>query len=497
MAGKAYEQLIARAREMATLGTIGSVLHWDQEVLMPPKGAEFRARQLGMLSTLGHKMATDPAIGRLLKQLKGKKLNTVAAANVRLMQRDYDRQTKLPAELVRTLSETRSRAQHVWAEARKESKFKKFAPWLEKLVALKRQVIRCLKLKGTPYDTLLDQYEEGMTVAKIDPLFGGLRKQLVPLLKAITGSPHQPNMKYVHQHIPAAAQRAFAVSVIEQFGFDLQAGRVDVSTHPFCSGFCTRDVRMTTRFREHDIQDALGGLMHESGHGLYDQGLPEKYEGEPVGDAISLGIHESQSRMWENMVGRSREFWAYFFPRLQKQLPRELQGCTLDTWVHSYNQVTPSFIRVEADEVTYPLHIMLRYQIEKEIFNEGLKVSQVEARWNALMKEFLGIVPKTAATGVLQDIHWSMGAFGYFPTYLLGNLYAAQMYATADRKLKLSGHFRQGNFTPLLNWLRANVHRHGHVYSADQLIVKATGKPLDAQFFVDYLTHKYAALYRL
>ena len=243
---------------------------------------------------------------------------------------------------------------------------------------------------------------------------------------------------------------------------------------------------MTTRFREHDMQDALGGLMHESGHGLYDQGLPLKLEGEPAGDAVSLGIHESQSRMWENVVGRSEPFWAYWFPRLQKNLPKQLKGCTLADWV-----------RVEADEVTYPLHVMLRYQIEKEIFNENLPVAKVEKRWNELMKDYLGVTPPNAAQGVLQDIHWSMGAFGYFPTYLLGNLYAAQFFDTADRKLKLAAQFRKGNFAPLLQWLRTNIHQHGHRFTAEQLIERATGKPLDAKHFVTYVQTKYTQLYKL
>ncbi|MGH7143236.1 MAG: carboxypeptidase M32 [Planctomycetota bacterium] len=497
MADTAYADLIERVREFSTLGSISSVLQWDQEVMMPPKGAEFRAKQLGLMSTLHHRMQTDPAVGRLIKKLRGRRLAPVPAANLRLIARQYERATKLPADLVRELSETRSRAQQVWAQARRASNFRLFAPWLEKLVTLKRRVIALLKLPGTPYDTLLDQFEEGATCAAIDPLFGGLREQLVPLVRAIVAAPHQPRMNWIHQPVAVELQREFGLEVIARFGFDSAAGRVDVSVHPFCSGFCTRDVRMTTRFREHDMQDALGGLMHETGHGLYDQGLPEKFEGEPAGDAISLGIHESQSRMWENFVGRSPDFWRFWFPRLQKRLGGKLKGCSLDQWVHAYNLVTPSLIRVEADEVTYPLHVMLRYQIEKEIFNERLPVAKVEARWNELMREYLGVTPPNAAQGVLQDIHWSMGAFGYFPTYLLGNLYAAQFFATADRKLGLNAQFRRGNFAPLLTWLRENIHRHGHRYSADQLVRRATGKPLDAAFFVEYLTKKYSALYRL
>lgn len=498
-----YDELIARLREAALLSSCGSLLGWDEQTYMPHGGAEHRANQLSLLAGLIHERTTAPRIGELLGELEAAgelgEPDDPKAANVREARRDFDRATKLPRRLVEELSRTTTLAQQAWVTARKNNDFPHFRPWLEKIVALKREEAGAIGYgNGKPYDALLDAYEPAAKTAEINAVFVPLRNELVRLAAAIRDSGREPDVSILTRRYPADAQRRFGEQAAAKIGFEFERGRLDEAPHPFCSAVGPGDCRLTTRYDEHHFPGAFFGTLHESGHGIYDQGLSDSAFGTPLGEAVSLGIHESQSRMWENLVGRSRPFWEHFFGPARAAFPEALGDVSLDAFYAAINDVRPTFIRVEADEVTYNLHIMLRFELEQALVAGDLNPGDVPGAWNETFKRYLGLTPADDATGCLQDIHWSGGLIGYFPTYALGNMYAAQFFVAAREQLgNLDEQFARGEFQPLKQWLNENIHRRGRQYPAPRLVEVVTGHSLSHQPLVEQLRRKYEELYGL
>lgn len=497
-----YETLYERLAELAHLNSCLALLQWDQEVFMPPKASQARANTISYLSVLAHEKILDlnkgKALTRLLREAS-EHPGIHESIIVREAWRTYDRERKLPRAFVQELSALCSTAQVRWAEARKKSDFSLFLPQLKRMVELKRQEAEYIGYKDSPYDTLLDIYEPGLTSKQITPLFNELGDFLKPFVNVLTNSPDAPPTSAIFKGVfPIEKQRAFNQLLTEKIGFDLEAGRLDISTHPFTTSFHPCDVRLTTRYDESNILYAIGSTIHEMGHGLYEQGLPVEHFGTPLCESISLGIHESQSRIWENNIGKSLAFWEYFYPRLQKQFPKPFRSISLDTFYRVINRVQPSLVRMESDEVTYNLHIIIRFEIEKGLIEGKIRVKDLPEVWNAKMKEYLGIKVPNDRLGVLQDVHWSSGEIGYFPTYALGNLYAAQFYHAAHKQIPdLEKQMKKGNFAPLREWLRNNIHAPGKTYTSDELIKKVSGEPLQTKYFVEYLSEKYADIYKL
>ncbi len=498
--GEAYDALMERMRELDVLGQISGLLGWDQEVMMPPKAAALRAEQLAWLSKEGHTRMTDPKVGELLTTAEAEVGDDeVQQGNLRIIRDSYDKATKKPTEFVEEKARHTSKCIVSWTEAREKNDFSIFRDDLAKMIDMSRELAGYLGYDDNPYDALLDLYESGLCVAKLDPLFAGLRESSVPLIKAVSELETKPDCSWVHKHPwPKASQEALSQALSEAIGFDFQAGRRDESTHPFCGGSNPDDVRWTTRYDEKEPYGAIFGTMHETGHALYEQGRPRNLDFQPVGEANGLGVHESQSRLWENQVGRSLEFCEWSFPLWQKHFPDNFEGVTPEMLWQAVNQVEPSLIRVEADEATYNLHIMIRYEVEKKLINGELEVDDLPDAWDDMYEEFLGVRSPTRSEGVLQDIHWSFGAFGYFPTYTLGNLYSAQILLAARKELpNLDEQIRNGEFTPLLDWLRAHVHARASILEPTDLIEEATGEQPKPDAFVDYLGDKLGTLYGL
>lgn len=502
----AYDELCRLSREAATLGSVTSLLGWDQETYMPPSAAAHRADQQALLAALIHERRTNPRMGELIAQCEADRSLTgdsdsPSAASVREFRRDYDLATKLPKELVSELARVGSQTQEVWKEARAKSDFAMFRPWLEKMVNLTKRKAECYGVPagGEMYDPLLDEYEPGMTARQVEAIFRPLRDRLAKFLADVTARGKAPKTDCLTVKVDAERQHRFGQFILEAMTFDLKAGRLDVTTHPFCSGMAPGDTRLTTRYRDEKFTDALYGTMHEAGHGLYEQGLPKDDAalwGTPLADSISLGIHESQSRMWENLVGRSREFWTWALPHARKILGPALEPFSPDDLYRAVNTATPSLIRVEADESTYNLHVMVRFEVERALIKGDLAVADVPGVWNRAYKDYLGVDVPDDRRGCLQDVHWSFGAIGYFPTYTLGNLYAAQLWETINAEVaNLSGQVSRGQFAALRQWLREKIHRHGKRWRAADLCRKITGKPLSADPFMKYIEGKIRPIY--
>jgi len=495
-----YAALAKEFKHYNVLGSIGGVLGWDMQVIMPPKGAEKRADQLAMVSGLAHERLTSPKVGEMIAALKSANgnLSEAEAANVREMSRDYDRATKVPQELVEELSRQKSIAHEVWTRAREKADFALFAPELEKLVVLSKQLAEAYGYSGTPLNALIEDFEPGATVESLTRLFNEVKAVTVPLTEKVINSSVKAKFDFEKQQFAAEKQKAFGERLIERVGFDTQAGRLDTSVHPFCSGGLG-DVRLTTRYNEHAPQQAIFGIIHETGHGLYEQGVAPETYGTPLSEALSYGMHESQSRMWENYIGRSLPFWKHFYPQLLDQFGAELKGMSAEDWVLAVNHVERSLVRVEADELTYDLHIILRFEIERDLFAGDISVSDLPSVWNKKIQSYLGITPPNdGKEGVLQDVHWSSGAFGYFPSYSVGNIIAGQLWKKMNADMpRMSAKIENGEFAEILAWLRENVHRHGRRYSRDELLKRATGKPLGTEDYLSYLTGKFTSLYNL
>jgi len=497
-----YQQLCEAAQEVALLARIQHLLDWDEHTKMPKAGGAYRAEQTAYMAGLVHQKQTAPEIGDWLDQLVDSPAaddpTSDTGANIRHLKRDYEKKTRLPQALVEQLARACVLGQQTWVEARRASDFEQFRPQLAEIICLKREEAAALGYRDTPYDPLLDDYEPGESTANVARVLDELRDALVPLVQAIASSKERAEVSLLARRYPVGVQESFGTQVAELIGFDFNAGRLDVTDHPFCTGLGPGDVRITTRYDEHAFSDAFFGILHEAGHGLYDQGLPREQYGLPLGEDVSLGIHESQSRLWENQVGRSRAFWEHVFPQAQAAFPEALGNVELSAFYGAINDVRPSLIRVEADEVTYNLHILIRFELEQALIEDRLPVADLPGAWNEKYEHYLGITPPNDAEGVLQDVHWSAGLFGYFPTYALGNLYAAQFFRQAATDLgDLDGSFRHGDFAPLLGWLRQHIHSHGRRYSATELVERITGAPLQHDALMSQLAQKYGEIYRL
>lgn len=487
----AYDQLIARVRDCSTLGSCGAVLGWDERTFMPAAAAAHRGAQMAILARIGHELFTNPKVGELLGQLDEKTLPEDRSANVREIRRAYSRATRLPNELVEALARVTSQAQGVWQEAKAKNDFKLFQPWLEKIVALKRREADCVGFAESPYDALFDEFEPGGTAASVRSLFAKLAAELSPLVKLIADRMPAVKSELFAGEFPVAAQEALSRQVAVDIGFEFEKGRLDTTAHPFCTGIGPGDCRILTRYHAERPFESFFGTLHEAGHGLYEQGLPADHFGTPLGVAASFGIHESQSRMWENQVGRSRAFWEGYLPRFQRAFAPKWGSATVDDVWLAVNQVRPSFIRIDADEVTYNLHIILRFELEVSLLDGSLPVGDLPGAWNERFQAFFGLTPPSDAMGCLQDIHWSFGGIGYFPTYTLGNLYAAQFAEAATARMPLDDQIRCGDFAPLTSWLRDNIHRHGQRYRPAELCGRITGRPLSHEPFIAYLKQKF------
>ena len=491
------QDFLAKVRDIHRFSAIQSHLGWDQETQMPQKGARARGEILAWLATRAHELLTAPEFGQLLAKLDGEKLAPELEANVREMRRKYAEAVKLPSEFIAEFTKVRSTALVAWQDARSKSDFSIFAPHLKTIIDLSRKKIEYLGFEHTPYDVLLDEYERDMKVSDYDPLFAGLKARLVPLLKSIMASGVKPLVVPEDLSFSIEDQILFCRKVSANMGFDFEGGKMDVSTHPFCAGLWSGDTRFTTRFDEKDPFSCLYAVMHESGHGLYEQGLPEMHELTPLGQAVSLGVHESQSRLWENQIGRTSSFWQIALPWF-KQLFPQIPDWSADDLNLIANQVKPDFIRVEADEVTYNLHVMIRYEIEKKIFNQDLEVEDIPQVWNQMFSDWFGLDVPSDDLGCLQDIHWSMGAFGYFPTYTLGNLYSAQLLESMAQDLgSIDKIIKSGDWSPMLEWLGGKIHTQGSLLSPSDLIKQATGRAPSPDAFVNYVEEKYSRLYGL
>jgi len=488
-----YRQLLKRTREISLLTSSVATLSWDLETYLPARAVAFRAEQLAYLGGTAHRKFTSRKIGELIAECEQAAFppDSEAAANLREWRRSYDRATKIPPSLVEKMERTKALAREAWRNAREQSKFRLFRPHLEKILKLTLRFAEHWGYQASAYDALVEGYETGVTARQLRPLFAELREAIGSILGPAREKFAAVPEDYLHGHYPIAAQQAFNRKVAESIGFDFAAGRIDTTTHPFCETLGPRDCRLTTRYDEANFVQSLYGILHEAGHGLYDQGLPEARFGTPLGSAVSLGIHESQSRLWENHVGRDRAFWQHWHPVACGHFP-ELKRFSPEQIYAGVNRVAPSFIRVEADQVTYDLHIMLRFELEVALVEGQLQVADVPARWNEEFEKLTGLKVTRDADGCLQDIHWSLGALGYFPTYTLGNLNAAQlMHRALAGPGSISGELARGEYGGLLNWLRENVHSQGSRHRPQDLMQHATGETTQSRYHLDYLRRKF------
>lgn len=496
-AESAYDRLVAHHRRTALFGSALALLHWDQRTHIPEKGHAWRAEQAAALARLIHSRNTDPRLADDLAACEAAPLapDSPRAANLREMRRAYDRAAKIPEDLAEALARACALAESAWERARPADDWKGFLPHLTEVLALRRQEAHAVGFAAEPYDALLDAYEPYATAADLVPLFAALKPALAALLDRIRGAARRPDPALLTRPVPAPDQEAFARQVAAALGYDFAAGRLDRTAHPFATRIAPGDVRITTRFREDRLAEALFGVIHEAGHALYEQGLPGEDFGLPTGEAASLGVHESQSRLWENLTARSRGFWTHFLPLARERLPA-LAGIGLDEFVLAVNEVRPGLIRVDADEVTYNLHVLVRFELELALVRGDLAPADLPGAWNQAMQETLGLTPPDYASGVMQDVHWSAGLFGYFPTYALGNVMAAQLAAAMRQDLGDPEElYARGEFAPQLAWLREHVHRHGARFRPRDLIRRATGAEPDPAFLLRYLEEKYGGLY--
>ena len=496
-----FKKLKTLVGEVADLNAIQALVSWDQETYMPAGGAEARGQQLATLGGLTHQKFTEPEIGELIEDVK-KELadadpDSDDARYIKVLSKDYDEATKVPSEYVARFAHLTTRAHESWAKARAESDFSIFEDDLAEIVKMRQEYISFFPPKDHPYDTLLDQFEPGMKTADVQEIFARLREKQVELLKAIADA-KQVDDSFMHLNYAEEKQWDFGVEVATKFGYDWQRGRQDKSVHPFTTSFGINDVRITTRFMEDYVASALFSTMHEAGHGLYEQGINQAYERTPLRDGASLGVHESQSRLWENLVGRSLPFWEHFYPRLQELFPSQLGNVQVGAFYKGINKVEPSLIRVEADEATYNMHIMLRLELEIAMIEGSVAIKDLPALWNSKMEEYLGVTPTNDAEGVLQDIHWSFGGLGYFSTYALGNLISVQLWEKINEAVPdLDEQIHAGKFDALLGWLRENVHVHGRKYEPQELVQKVTGSKITPEPYLRYLETKYSKIYGL
>ncbi len=496
--GELYEQYVTAMNRIADLRFAGAVLQWDQETYLPPKGAALRGQQIATLSELAHEYFTRKDFGELLKELEQRTdLTELQRSNVQLSAYDYSRQEKFSASFVRKLTEAVNTAFHSWINARKENNFSLFSIPLETLTTLKRQEAELAGYAHHPYDALLNEFDKGSTVALLDEVFGQIIPPLNDIVQQIQQRP-QPDDQILKKFYPKDQQWAMGMRILGELGFDFEAGRQDISAHPFTTNFNRNDVRITTRIDEYDLGNMLWSCIHELGHALYEQGLPEEQYGLPLGEYASLSIHESQSRLWVNHIGRSNAFIDHYFPVMKTYFPEQLGDTDAETFYRAVNKVTPSMIRTEADEVTYHFHVYIRYTLEKALIGNQLEVRDIPAFWNEQYFKLLNQVIPNDNSGCLQDVHWSHGSFGYFPTYSQGSFYAAQFYAAATEQRPEIGQGLPGpDNTTLLSWLRQEIHAHGRKFESEALCRRVSGEPLRQSYFLKYIREKYGNLYGL
>ncbi|OTF10133.1 carboxypeptidase M32 [Halorubrum sp. SD612] len=491
----AYGALLDRVQRWNAVGSASGVLGWDQQVMMPEGGTPARSKQLSALSSVHHDMVTADETGELLDELDDADLTDEQAAVVREVRREYERADAIPVELVEEISETGSEALQAWEEAKAENDFETFAPYLEKHVELKREYAEHIDPDRDPYEVLFEEFEPCLSMERAESILTELREALVPMIEEIRASDVDLAVDTFEGTFPEDEQESLSREALELVGYDFDRGRLDVSSHPFTSGN-QFDCRVTTRFDETDPLGAVGSTIHEFGHAQYNLGLPQEHFGTPLGTSRDLSVHESQSRLWENHVGRSEAFWREFLPVFQEHFPQTEDATVRDAY-EAFNQVyEDNLIRVEADELTYHLHIVVRFEIERDLIRGDLDVEDVPEVWNDKYEEYLGIRPENDAEGCLQDIHWSHGNFGYFPTYSLGSVMAAQLFEAAEAEIDdLDAKIAEGEFGDLRDWLGENVHRHGARYETNELVVRATGEDFSADAFLDYVDEKYGELY--
>ena len=493
-----YDKFIEHVTLLMDLRYAQELLMWDQATYMPPKGAQMRARSQGSLAGIYHEKLTVPELVDLVEELHQSGLEGDAAVNVREIRRQQQRALKIPRELVIELTDTEATAYESWVESRKKGDFQIFAPWLAKIIELQQRAAHLIGFSGSIYNAFLDSYEPGARVEELAPLFTSLRRQLVTIVERIGAQAKIVSQEIFAQDYPVVTQEAFNRKILQDMQFDLQGGRLDVTVHPFCMGLTSGDVRLTTRYTTDTWPESLLSTMHEAGHGLYEQGLPPEALNTPAGHAVSPAIHESQSRLWENIVGRSREFWQHYLPLLRQYFPQQLNGVELDRFYAALNRVAPSLIRTDSDEVTYNLHILVRFELERQMAEGEITVAQLPQAWNDRMENYLGVRPNDDLSGILQDVHWSNGLIGYFPTYTLGNLYSLQFFHQACQDIPdLRSRIAQGELAILQQWLRTNIHSRGRRLRAAELVQEVTGQPLCSEYFINYLQQKFGDLYAI
>ena len=496
-----FDELCQLVRQDSYLQTSLALLEWDQQTKLPSQGGAYRADQITYLAGEVHKRQTATRRGELIEQLLDTELasepNSDSGATIRHLKRDFDKKTRLPQSLVESLARACSTGQQVWIEARAENDFQKFAPNLKEIFKLKREEAEALGFEDQPYDALLDEYEPEARTADVAEVLSGLKDELVPLIQQIQQSSTQVDVDILRRDFPVDKQEQFCRFASSKIGFDYERGRLDVTHHPFCTEIGPSDVRITTRFDPNFFSPAFFGTLHEAGHGIYEQGLRSDFYGLPPGQYCSLGIHESQSRLWENLVGRSKPFWEHFYSDAQEHFS-SLTDVSLNDFYAAINNVATSLIRVEADEATYNLHIIIRFELEQEILNGELETDDLPEAWNSKYENYLQIKPDSDANGVLQDIHWSAGLVGYFPTYSLGNLYASQFFDQAESELgNLGVMFARGEFQPLMEWLNEKLHEKGRCYRSDELGELVAKKPLSHAALMQHLRGKLEPIYQL
>ena len=496
--GQLYETYKQKMQRIADVRSANAVLQWDQETHLPAKGAAFRGQQISTLSEISHRLFSEEELGNLLKELLSKDdLSKEQRRNVELTFEDYTKNKKYSSEFVRKLSDQVNKAFHAWIDSRKQNSFAVYKDDLSKLVDLKKQEAQILGYEDHPYNALLNEYEKGATVRLLDKTFDNLLPQLKNIFDQISNAP-QVDDSFLLKHFPKQQQWDWGMYLIKELNFDFEAGRQDLSEHPFSISFNAKDVRITTRISENDFGNMTWSCIHEVGHALYEQGLREEQYGLPLGEACSYSIHESQSRLWENNVGRGIQFWHHYYPKLRQHFPQQFEKVDLESFYKGINKVQPSLIRTEADEISYHFHVYVRYQLEKNLLDGNVTTSDIPSFWNEQYKKYLNVDVPDDKQGALQDVHWSHGSFGYFPTYSLGSFYAAQFYQKASEELKtLEQDLEIGQTKGLLHWLRTHVHTKGRYFTSEDLCKEVTGKTLDVTYFVNYLLQKYSSIYNL
>ena len=493
-----YNQYKTALQKVADIKYASAVLQWDQETYLPKNGNHARGRQIATLNELAHEHFTTDSFGNLLKELSvNENLSDKEKRNVQLSTEDYDRNKKIPASFVHTLSNAINVGYHSWIQARRENSFSLFEKPLQAIIDLKKQEADLLGYEKHPYDALMNDFDKGLTTTIVDKLFADLHPQLSDLLAKIAAQPQVDN-SFLHQHFDKKVQWDTGIEILKRMHFNFDAGRQDISEHPFTTNFSSQDVRVTTRVDENDFSNMLWSCIHEGGHALYEQGLPNNEYGMPLGTYCSLSIHESQSRLWENCIGRGLPFWKHNYALLQQKFPQQFGTTTIEQFYKAINRVTPSLIRTEADELTYHFHVMIRYEIEKLLIEGNISAKDIPSYWNEQYKKYLNVSVPDDLHGCLQDVHWSHGSFGYFATYSIGSLYAAQFFAAIKNQLpNLETEIAQGKTFSILEWLQINIHTHGAYYTSEQMCKNATGQTLNSRFFLDYVKKKYANIYNL